>query len=179
MKNNVADLFDTYRQKLLFFIRDRIADKDEAEDILQDVFLGFIRAEETAPILRASGWLYRAARNRIIDKNRKKQEERLPVAGQEDAFVREVTEVLADEDRSPEKEYLRTLVWEELEKALDDLPPEQKYVFEQTELNGLSFKELSADSGVAIETLLSRKHYAVKHLRKQLKEIYEVLLSDE
>lgn len=181
MSNNIADIFKKYRQRLLTFIRDR-APEEDAEDILQDVFLRFVQTEKVAPVVQISGWLYQVARNNIIDRGRKQKEERIPRASVrqgDDTFVREVTEVLVDEDRSPEKEYLRTLVWEELEKALDELPSEQRYVFEQTELNGMSFKELSAESGVPVETLLSRKHYAVKYLRKQLKEIYDALLYDE
>lgn len=103
----------------------------------------------------------------------------IAVQRNDDSFLREVTEILVDEDLSPDKEYLRTLVWEELEKALSELPPEQRIVFEQTELQGITFKELSASSGIAVKTLLSRKHYAVKYLRQQLKKVYEALLYDE
>lgn len=182
MKNNVSDLFNRYRRKLFLFIADRVPLQEDAEDILQDVFLRFLQAEETSPVLQASGWLYKVARNCIIDKSRKKQDERMPqIATQDDGdtFVREVTEVLVDEEQSPEKEYLRALVWEQLEDALDELPQEQKYVFEETELKGVSFKELSVQTHLSVETLLSRKHYAVKFLRKRLKSIYEELLSEE
>lgn len=163
MKNNVADIFKKYRQKLLAFIRDKVQKEEDAEDILQDVFLRLIQTEENTSILQISGWLYQVARNSIIDRNRKQQEERMPqiaVQRNDDSFLREVTEILVDEDLSPDKEYLRTLVWEELEKALSELPPEQRIVFEQTELQGITFKELSASSGIAVKTLLSRKHYA-------------------
>ena len=124
MKNNVADIFKKYRQKLLAFIRDKVQKEEDAEDILQDVFLRLIQTEENTSILQISGWLYQVARNSIIDRNRKQQEERMPqiaVQRNADSFLREVTEILVDEDLSPDKEYLRTLVWEELEKALSEL----------------------------------------------------------
>ena len=179
MNNNIADIFNMYRRKLLVFINDRVSREEDAEDILQDVFLRLIQTEETTSVMQISGWLYRVARNCIIDRSRKQQEERIPqviIQQGDDLFIREITEVLNDENQSPEKEYLRTLVWEELEKALDELPLEQRVIFEQTELNGVTFRELSIENGIPVETLLSRKHYAVKHLRKRLKEIYEDLL---
>ena len=89
------------------------------------------------------------------------------------------TEVLIDEDQSPEREYLKNLIWEELEAALDELPKEQKYVFEKTELDGVSFKELSRQSNISVKTLLSRKHYAVLYLRKRLREVYEDFLEED
>lgn len=182
MKNNVADIFKKYRQKLLAFIRDKVRQEEDAEDILQDVFLRLIQTEKNTSIMQISGWLYQVARNSIIDRNRKQQEEHMPqiaVQRNDDSSLREVTEILVDEDLSPDKEYLRTLVWEELEKALSELPTEQRIVFEQTELQGIIFKELSTSSGIAVKTLLSRKHYAVKYLRQQLKKVYEALLYDE
>lgn len=181
MGNNVADIFNRYRRKLLAFVRDRVPD-DDAEDILQDVFLRLIQTESSDSVMQVSGWLYQTARNRITDYYRKQREEELPPVGSErgdGTFIREVSDVLNDDERSPEKEYLRALVWEELEKALGELPDEQRTVFEQTELCGISFRELSEKSGVSVKTLLSRKHYAVKYLRERLKEIYEAILYDE
>lgn len=181
-KNNVSDIFEKYRQKLLVFIKDRVSEEKDAEDILQDVFLRLIQTAETDSIIQISGWLYRVARNQIIDSKRKYREERLfrTDSLQEDSiFIREVTEILIDDKQSPEKEYFRNLVWEELNRALKELPKKQRYAFEQTELNGISFKTLSSESGISVKTLLSQKHYAVKYLRKQLKEIYEELLYNE
>lgn len=182
MKNNIAEIFEKYRRKLLAFISDRVPEEEDAEDILQDVFLRLIQTEETTSVMQVSGWLYQVARNSIIDRSRKQTEERIPqnaIQKGEDTFIYEVTEILADDDLSPDKEYLKALVWEELGQALDELPSEQRFVFEQTELNGVSFKELSSQTGVPVKTLLSRKHYAVKHLRKRLKEVYEALLYDD
>ena len=182
MKNNVADIFKSYRRKLLAFIRDKVSEEEDAEDILQDVFLRFMQTEENTSILQVSGWLYRVARNSIIDRSRKKQEERMPLKASQqgdEVFLREITEVLIDEDQSPEQEYIRRLVWNELETALGELPAEHREAFEMTELQGMSFKELALHTGTATETLISRKHYAVTHLRKRLKHIYETLLDDE
>lgn len=182
MKNNIAEVFEKYRRKLLAFISDRVPEEEDAKDILQDVFLSLIQTEETTSVMQISGWLYQVARNNIIDRSRKQKEDRIPqsaIRKGEDTFVYEVTEILADENQAPDKEYLKALVWEELAQALDELPSEQRLVFEQTELNGVSFKDLSAQTGVSVKTLLSRKHYAVKHLRKRLKEVYEALLYDD
>lgn len=181
MSNNITEIFNKYRRKLLAFVRDRVPD-DDAEDILQDVFLRFIQTETDSSILQISGWLYQAARNRIIDYYRKQREEELPQEKREqynESFIRTVSEILNDEEQSSEKEYIRTLVWEELENALEELPDEQRMVFEQTELYGANFKDLSAETGIPVKTLLSRKHYAIKHLRKRLKEIYEAIVYDE
>lgn len=180
MSSNAADLFARYRRRLLAFIRDRVSGIDDAEDILQDVFMRFVSAERNDSILQASAWLYRAARNRIVDYYRKRREERLPapVDDTDGDFLREVSSALNDPDGSPETEYLRALVWEELEAALDELPDEQREVFEETELRGRSFRELSERSGTPVNTLLSRKHYAVVALRRRLQAIYEALLDD-
>lgn len=179
--NNIAELFTTYRRRLLAFIRNRVPE-DEAEDIVQDVFLRLIQAEKTTSVAEVSAWLYRVARNSMIDRSRKQREKRMPQTAlqrDDEVFTREITEILIEEDQSPEKELVRNLVWVELEKALSELPAEQRWVFERTELDGMSYKALSAETGVAVETLLSRKHYAVKYLRQQLKEVYEALLDEE
>lgn len=177
-RSNIAELFRKYRRQLVAFIRSKTT-VEEAEDIVQDVFMRFVQSDRERPINQVSSWLFRTARNRIIDGSRKHKEERLPehaLAQDGDTFVRQVTEVLVDEEQSPEKEYLRSLVWEELEKSLCELPQEQRTAFEETELNGLTFAELSQKSGVPVDTLVSRKHYAVIYLRHRLKEIYEALV---
>lgn len=178
--NNVADIFKAYRHRLLAFIRDRVP-PGEAEDILQDVFLRLVQTEKTTSVIQVSSWLYQVSRNSIIDRSRKHKEERLPqsaIQKDDDIFIRQVTEILVDNEQTPEKEYVKKIVWEELEKALGELPAVQRRVFEQTELDGKTFKALAAESGIPVETLLSRKHYAVKHLRKRLKEVYEALLEE-
>lgn len=182
MGNNVTEVFRQYKRQLLCFVKDRISSDDDAEDILQDVFLRFLLAEGEISIVEISGWLYRAARNRIIDYYRKRHEERLPECNDLDwdsAFISQFSRILNDEDQSPEKVCVRNFVWEELELALDELPEEQRFVFEQTELYGMTFRQLSDDLCVPVNTLLSRKYYAMTFLRKRLKEVYEELLSDD
>ena len=139
MKNNVADTFKKYRQKLLAFIRDKVRQEEDAEDILQDVFLCLIQTEKNTSILQISGWLYQVARNSIIDRNRKQQEEHMPqiaVQRNDDSSLREITEILVDEDLSPDKEYLRTLVWERIGKGFERITPQNKGSF----LNKLNCK---------------------------------------
>lgn len=180
-KNNPAEVFGKYRRQLGAFIARRIPSREEAEDILQDVFMRFVQTDALNPVTQVAAWLFRAARNRIIDHSRKRREERMPqMRGQDDesGFVSEITALLADEESSPEMEYLRTLVWEEVEKALGELPAAQRDVFELTEMEGFTFRELAEDTGIPVATLLSRKHYAVKHLRNRLAEVYEALLTE-
>ena len=180
-RHNVAEIFKKYRRHLFSFIRYRTSE-DEAEDILQDVFLRFIQADNVSPINQVSSWLFQTARNKIIDNGRKCKEERMPeivIQQDGDTFMQQVTDFLIDEEQSPEKEYLKSVVWEELEKALYELPEEQRYVFEQTELNGLTFIEFSEMCKTPVNTLISRKHYAVRYLRKRLKNIYESLIYEE
>lgn len=176
-KSKITDAFDKYSRQLLSFIRNRTS-ADDAEDVLQDIFLRLVEADRVSPVTQVASWLYQAARNKIIDNSRKHREESMPRISENqdgDAFVRKIGVLMASEDNSPEKEQLRNAVWEELEDALDDLPSEQRYVFEQTEFEGHSFKDLSEDSGITINTLISRKHYAVKFLRERLREVYEDL----
>lgn len=178
----VAEIFRKYQSQLKGFISKRVPSREDCEDILQNVFYQLARADlETNPISQISAWLYAVARNQIIDRSRKKKEEEMPLlSDREDdkSFVREVTDILMDENQSPEMDYLRSLVWEELEEALSELPAEQRDIFELTELEDISFKEISEATGIAVNTLISRKRYAVLHLRKRLCSLYEELLSD-
>lgn len=182
MGRNVAEIFKRYKRALFRFVRERVSNEEDAEDVLQDVFLRFVLADNDGSVLEVSGWLYRTARNRIIDYYRKRREERLPEYNGdawEDSFISQFSQVLNEEDQSPGKDCIRNIVWEELEDALAELPEEQRFVFEQTELYGVPFRQLSEQEGISVNTLLSRKHYAVTFLRKRLKEVYEDLLSDD
>jgi len=167
--------------RLRRFIRRRVADEADAEDILQDVFYEFIEAYRLMkPIEQAGAWLFRVARNRIIDRFRKKKPEPLsavdrPADEGDDRLSLE--ELLPSPDAGPEATYARSILLEELEAALDELPEEQREVFVAHEIQGISFKELSAETGVEISTLLSRKHRAVLHLRRRLKSIHEEFMS--
>lgn len=167
------------RTRLVNFIRRRIRDQDDAEDILQDVFHEFVQAYRLpAPIEQASAWLFRAARNRIVDRFRKKKEQPLAdLPGPEDEADSEyrLDLTLPAHDAGPEALYARSLLLKALQEALDELPPNQREVFIAHELEGRSFKELAAQSGVALNTLLARKRYAVLHLRAHLQPIYDEL----
>ena len=167
------------RTRLVNFIRRRIRDPDDAEDILQDVFHDFVQAYRLpAPIEQASAWLFRAARNRIIDRFRKKKEQPLTdLTDPEDDASSEYRLDLAlpAHDAGPEALYARALLLKALQDALDELPPNQREVFIAHELEGRAFKDMAAQSGVTLNTLLARKRYAVLHLRARLQAIYDEL----
>jgi RNA polymerase sigma factor (sigma-70 family) len=177
-KHNLEKLIAEYQPQLKSFIRKRVANKADVEDILQDVFYQLVKTVNSTmnPIEHVSAWLYRVARNMIINKRIKKHEEELPVYKDDDdnELLKDISEVLFGNETtpSPETEYLRSLVWTELETALAELPPEQREIFELTELDGIPVKEISQAMGVSVNTLLSRKHYAVLHLRKRLSGLY-------
>jgi RNA polymerase sigma factor (sigma-70 family) len=163
--------------RLRNFIRRRVADEAEAEDILQDVFYELIEAYRLMkPIEQVGAWLYRVARNRIIDGFRKKKPEPFSLEKDPDAVdgdALSLDELLPSPDAGPEAAYARSILLEELEAALDELPEEQREVFVAHEFEGISFKEISAETGVSVNTLLSRKHHAVLHLRRRLQSIYD------
>lgn len=167
------------RTRLGNFIRRRIRDPDDAEDVLQDVLHEFVQAYRLpAPIEQASAWLFRTARNRIIDRFRKKKEQ--PLTDLLDADDEADSEYRLDlalpaHDAGPEALYARTLLLKALQDALDELPANQREVFIAHELEGQSFKEMAAQSGVTLNTLLARKRYAVLHLRARLQPIYDEL----
>ena len=174
----ITDAFSRDQPRLRNFIRRRVNDPRDAEDILQDVFYELVEANRLLmPIEHVTGWLYRVARNRITDLFRKKK----PVAFSEAAVADEAGELLHFEDllpspdADPDAVYARNMLLGELEDALDELPESQREVFVAHELEGRSFKELAAETGVSINTLLSRKRYAVLYLRERLRTIYEEL----
>jgi RNA polymerase sigma factor (sigma-70 family) len=181
--DNLEKLIATYQPRLKSFIRRRVDNAEDVEDILQDVFYQLVKAVETTmhPIERVSAWLYRVARNMIINRDKKKREEEFPAFRYdgEGFLAEEPSDVLFGdgyEPETPETEYLRSLIRRELEIALSELPSEQRAAFELMELDGFSAKEAAKITGVSLNTLLSRKHYAVVHLRKRLKELYDDIL---
>ncbi|MEO8737464.1 MAG: RNA polymerase sigma factor [Edaphobacter sp.] len=159
--------------RLRNFIRKRVSDRGEAEDILQDVFYELIEAYRLMkPIEQVTAWLFRVARNRMIDLFRKKQPESLndPISDEEGGGTLE--DLLPSSDEGPEAAYARNFLLDALDEALEELPDPQREVFIAHELHGRSFKELSAETGLSVNTLLSRKRYAVLHLRRRLQSIY-------
>src|SRR5580698_11239198 len=174
----ISEVVKREQSRLGNFIRRRVPDPRDAEDILQEVFSELVEANRLLmPIEHVTGWLYRVARNRITDLFRKKK----PVAFSDAAVVDEAGELLRIEDllpspdAGPEALYFRSVLLDELELALEELPHEQREVFVAHEIEGRSFKELSAETGVSVNTLLSRKRYAMLHLRERLKSTYDEL----
>lgn len=184
VQQDVGKLIEEYQPRLKSFIRNRVANRDDADDILQDVFYQFVKTidEAISPIQHISAWLYKVARNTIINKGKKKKEQELPVyqnSETDDNFIYGLSDFLLSNDESspsPEMEYLRSLVWTELENTLSELPLEQREIFELTELDGIPVKEISATTGIPVNTLLSRKHYAILHLRKRMSDLYDEII---
>ncbi|MFZ0758541.1 MAG: sigma-70 family RNA polymerase sigma factor [Candidatus Sulfotelmatobacter sp.] len=172
----ISDVVQRERSRLGNFIRRRVADPRDAEDILQDVFYELVEANRLLmPIEHVTGWLFRVARNRITDLFRKKKPESFSdaaVAG-DDGELLHLEDLLPSPDAGPDALFARSVLLEELEAALDELPEEQREVFVGHEIEGRSFKEMAAETGVSVNTLLARKRYAVLHLREQLRSVYD------
>jgi RNA polymerase sigma factor (sigma-70 family) len=167
------------QSRLRSFIRRRVSDPGDAEDILQDVFYELVEAYRLMkPIERVGAWLFRVARNQITDRFRKKKTVlSSDLAGvEEDGEMLSLEELLPSPDAGPDAAYARSLLLEELEDAIEELPDEQREIFMAHEFEGRSFKDLAAESGVSVNTLLSRKRYAVLYLRERLREIYDDLM---
>ena len=172
--NSLSDTIRQERTRLQNFIRSRVPDPGDAEDILQEVFYELVETYRLMqPIEQIGAWLFRVARNRITDLFRKKRPELLDDARASDHTALSLEEWLPSPDAGPEAAYARNVLLEEIQEALDELPAEQRAVFIAHEIEGRSFKEIAAESGVGINTLLSRKRYAVLHLRESLQEIYQ------
>ncbi|SPE38200.1 RNA polymerase, sigma-24 subunit, ECF subfamily [Candidatus Sulfopaludibacter sp. SbA3] len=173
----ISEIIAEERSRLRHFIRKRVPNEADAEDLLQEVFYEVIAAYRLMePVQRWSAWMFRVARNRIIDFFRKKKLERsgsdsVAVSGDGEPILLE--DVLPSPDAGPAAAYARAVLLDEIEEALDELPQEQRDVFLAHEIDGASFKEIAARTGVSVNTLLSRKRYAVLHLRRRLQAIYD------
>ena len=172
----ISEIVAEQRSRLRNFIRRRVPDPSDAEDIVQEVFYELVEANRLLmPIEHVTGWLFRVARNRITDLFRKKKPELFSDAAVEgeDGELLRIEDLLPSPDAGPEALYFRNVLLEELEFALEELPGEQREVFAAHELEGRSFKEMAAETGVSMNTLLSRKRYAVLNLRERLQSIYD------
>jgi len=180
INNRLTEIVREYRSRLSGFIRKRVNSAEDAEDILQDVFYQLSEAEQLMkPVEQVSAWLFTVARNRITDLYRKKKpltmDELLDEEGE--GLAEEISNLLASVEDSPETTYLKAMIWDELELALSELPQEQREVFELNEMEGIPFKALSETLGIPVNTLISRKRYAVLHLRGRLALLYNELLN--
>ncbi len=176
-EQRISEAIEREQPRLRNFIRRRVADPRDAEDILQEVFYELVEAYRMMkPIEQAGAWMFRVARNRIIDLFRKKRPETStsePAVLSDDGEALLWEDLLPSPDAGPEAAYARGVLLDELEDALDELPEEQRDVFIAHEMEGRSFKELAAETGVSMNTLLSRKRYAVLHLRQRLQAVYD------
>jgi len=172
----ISEVVKREQSRLLSFIRRRVPDPFDAEDIVQEVFYELVEANRLLmPIDHVTGWLFRVARNRITDLFRKKKAETFSQAAveDEDGELLQIEDLLPSPDAGPEALYARNLLLHELELAVDELPKKQREAFVAHELEGRSFKRMAAETGVSVNTLLSRKRYAVLHLRERLQNIYD------
>ena len=172
----LSEVIKREQSRLRNFIRRRVPDPRDAEDVLQDVFYKLVAANRLLmPIEDVTAWLFRVARNRITDLFRKKKPERFsdPAVADEDNERLQLEDLLPSVDAGPEALYARNVLLDELETAVDELPEEQRAVFVAHELEGRSFKEMAVETGVSVNTLLSRKRYAVRYLRERLQDVYD------
>ncbi len=174
----IAETIEREQGRLRNFIRKRVPDRRDVEDVLQDVFFELVEAQRLMkPIEEVGAWLFRVARNRIIDRFRKKRPESstltTPARDTEEGDIGSLEDLLPSPEAGPEAAYARGVLLDELDAALEELPEEQRFVFVAHELEGRSFRELASETGVNLNTLLSRKHYAVRHLRRRLQNIYD------
>ncbi len=177
---SIHEVFRENGKKLFAFIRNRVREPEEAEDIFQDVMYELTESYRLMkPIEKMAAWLYRVARNKITDKYRKKRpyllEDQLIHHGGDDEQLF-LNDLLKSGSQSPDREFDQALIQEALEQALDELPEEQRDVFIKHELEGMSFRDIAEQTGESLNTLLSRKRYAVLHLREKLRDLYEDLI---
>jgi len=171
----IAETLEREQGRLRNFIRKRVLDESDAEDILQEVFYELVQAYRMMkPVEQAGAWLFRVARNRIVDRFRgRRQEAAITNPGSEEGELFPWEDLLPSPEAGPEAAYTRAVLMEEIDAALDELPEEQREVFVAHEFEGRSFRELAAATGLSVNTLLSRKHYAVLYLRRRLRDIYD------
>ena len=172
----ISEAIERERPRLRNFIRRRVPDQSDAEDILQEVFSELVEAYRMMkPLEQVTAWLFRVARNRITDlfRGKKREASREPAVTTEDGETLQWEDLLPTPDAGPESAYARSVLLEEMDAALDELPEQQREVFVAHEFLGYSFKEIAEQTGVSMNTLLSRKHYAVLHLRERLQSIYD------
>lgn len=180
--DNLEDIIKKNTPRLRSFVRSKVSNRDDADDIVQDTLYQFLRTINILdnPVAQVTSWLYTVAHNLIINRGKKQREEELPQVGYSEdgkSFMVELSEVMIASDKdSPDMQLLRAMVWEELDKAMAELPQEQREALELTEIQGLSVKEAAQKTGVSVSTFLSRKHYAVIHIRKRLRDLYEELI---
>lgn len=177
--DNIGDIVAEYTPRLLGYIRSQVNSREDAEDILQEVFYQLARVsnENATEIERVSSWLYRVARNSILNFWRKKREVSFDT---EDPVCEEIAQTLfCNPQDAPDIVLLRNLVWEELDVTLSELPPEQREVFCLTVFDGMPVKDISTATDIPVATLLSRKHYAIKHLRKRFHNLYDALIMQD
>jgi RNA polymerase sigma factor (sigma-70 family) len=176
---NISSVISQFGKRLLGFIRQRVGNEEDAEDILQDVWYQFTTTVSAEPIEQVSSWLFTVARNKITDRYRKKKPESLEtlLGPDEDGEGPDLSAILLDDSENPESVHLRNLFWKTLQEALDELPQQQKAVFVWNELGDLSFKEIAEMTGENVNTLLSRKRYAVLFLRQRLLTLYDEIIN--
>lgn len=176
-ESHIISTIKAYGKNLLGFIRKRVKSDADAEDILQDVWYQFSNLVNSEPIEQTGAWLYKVARNKITDKHKKKSETLLDDLfssnDESDDDTSSFKDLLMPEESTPETEYMRNIFWEQLFSALDELPEEQKQVFIWQEMDDMTFQEISELTGVNVNTLVSRKRYAVLHLRDRLQQLYK------
>ena len=178
-RKNITTVISQFGKRLLGFIRQRVSNEADAEDILQDVWYQFTTTVDTEPIEQVSSWLFTVARNKITDRYRKKKPDSLEdlLKPDDEDDGPNFSAILFDNSNNPETVYLKNLFWKTLQEALEELPEEQKAVFVWNELEDIPFSEIAELTGEKVNTLISRKRYAVLHLRKQLLELYNEIIT--
>lgn len=175
------DLIKQHQSRLRSFVRGRVSNREDADDIVQDTFYQFVRSMRVLdnPIAQVTSWLYTVAHNLIVNHDKKHHEESLPAVSDDADFMGDLSEIMvADDSDNPDIQLLRKMVWQELDKAMAELPDEQRQAIQLTELEGLSVRDAALQMGVPLNTFLSRKHYAVLHIRKRMHRLYQELLGN-